>query len=210
MSSDKTNGRNRREKANLDIAPAECDGLTGYDYGKDVPMYGDIEEIREDENGIASLVIQLETGKCEGLLVTDMTYIDALIDNAEGAEAEALLAKGVPIFASGDISKKSLTDENGIKLKTYDALTMRIQQLPTDEKATLSDGTNVYVWRGSGYDNYRLADGTVLLRVDDSSVPENSYVGGVESLDDLSEAAKAGVLEFYDEQGLLYDVQIEL
>lgn len=57
---------------------------------------------------------------------------------------------------------------------------------------------------------YRLRDGTELLREDAPSGPENHYVADLESFDDLSEAAKPVVRQYYDEQGALYDLQAEL
>lgn len=50
----------------------------------------------------------------------------------------------------------------------------------------------------------------LLLAVTDSSGPDNCYVGGIESFDDLSETAKEKVLAYYEAQGTLYDEEAEL
>lgn len=82
---------------------------------------------------------------------------------------------------------------------------------------TLSDGETVDLWRKEtvfksgtpmdcGADFYRLSgDGTLLLWVDDPVGPENVYVAGVDSLDDLPDVAQEKVCSFYDNQGQLYD-----
>ncbi|WP_018305859.1 hypothetical protein [Desulfitobacterium hafniense] len=77
---------------------------------------------------------------------------------------------------------------------------------------TFSDGESVNLWRRGpfGHAAYKLSNETTLLLVQDPAGPANVYVGGVESLDDLSESAQRAVCAFYEEQGLLYNVQSEL
>lgn len=78
--------------------------------------------------------------------------------------------------------------------------------------ASFADGENVDLWRSDygGRDVYKLSDGTTLLTVQNSSGPANVSVDGVENFADLSETAKKAVLTYYEEQGLLYDIQTEL
>ena len=77
---------------------------------------------------------------------------------------------------------------------------------------TLADGTRVDLWQDEwGATNYyRLADGTELLRERSSTSPENVYVGGQESFDDLTPAAQEKVRVYYEEKGILYDIGEEL
>ncbi|MEW9125157.1 MAG: hypothetical protein AB2421_20775 [Thermotaleaceae bacterium] len=81
-----------------------------------------------------------------------------------------------------------------------------------EKVASFSDAENVDLWRSDygGRDVYKLSDGTTLLIVQDASGPSNVYVGGVEDFYDMSEAAQKAVLTYYEEQGLLYDIQTEL
>jgi hypothetical protein len=81
------------------------------------------------------------------------------------------------------------------------------------EKAfSFSDEEYVDLWRPDfGIQNvYKLANGTILLRVQDSIGPADVYVGGVECFDDLGETAQNAILAYYEEQGLHYDIQMEL
>ena len=81
-----------------------------------------------------------------------------------------------------------------------------------EKAATFADGGYVDLWRSDfgGRDVYKLADGKTLLTVQDPTGPDDVYVGGVESLDDLNETAQKAVLSYYERQGLLYDVHTEL
>lgn len=80
-----------------------------------------------------------------------------------------------------------------------------------EERAyTLSGGASVDRWRGNwGDDHYRLPDGTELLWVRAPMGPEN-VANGQKNVQDLNEAARAAVLAWFEERGLLYDVEEEL
>lgn len=80
-----------------------------------------------------------------------------------------------------------------------------------EERAyTFSDGVSVDrwqdVWDG---DRYLLPDGTDLLWVQAPMGPEN-VVNGHENVDSLSDAARAAVLAWFEDRGLLYDTEQEL
>lgn len=76
---------------------------------------------------------------------------------------------------------------------------------------TLSDGVPVDRWRlwHWGDDYYRLPDGTDLLWVREPMGPEN-VVNGQENVQDLNETARDAVLAWFEDRGLLYDVEREL
>lgn len=82
-----------------------------------------------------------------------------------------------------------------------------------EEKAvTFEDGEYVDLWRNDlgRHDFYKLSDGETLLTVQEPTGPDNVYVGGVENLNDLNETAQEAIIAYYEKQGLLYDVHIEL
>lgn len=75
---------------------------------------------------------------------------------------------------------------------------------------TLSCGASVDRWRGDwGDDHYRLPDGTELLWVRAPMGPEN-VANGQENVQDLNETARSAVLAWFEDRGLLYDVEEEL
>ena len=77
---------------------------------------------------------------------------------------------------------------------------------------TLSDGASVDLWTSDipFYDVYKLADETILLRVEKQVELADSLVIGVESYNDLSELAQGAVDDYYDNLGLLYNLNKEL
>ncbi len=124
----------------------------------------------------------------------------------------------------GDINVAyEVTKYGGFSIKNSDALLNEILSImphQTDEERglkeknvmTFSDGERVSMWkRDYSRDNvYKLSDETTLLTIQDTSGPGNAYVVGKESYDDLSETAQKAVSAYYEEQGLLYDIQAEL
>lgn len=84
-------------------------------------------------------------------------------------------------------------------------------KLKEEDALILSDGTAVDRWQKgySGYDFYKLKDGTELLREEHPSGPENVYVGGRESFTSLPEHTAKAISAYYDDMGLLYDLETE-
>jgi len=57
---------------------------------------------------------------------------------------------------------------------------------------------------------YKLNDGTTLVRVQNIPRAKDIVVGGLENITDLSKAVKSNILAFYQDQGLFYDLNNEL
>ena len=99
---------------------------------------------------------------------------------------------------------------------THSAETREIEEsdwtLRQEEAVTLADGTAVDLWEANGRLSYRLADGTELIGVHRDSGPSNVYVSGREDLrwDKLPEEARKNILAYYERQGKVYDVALEL
>lgn len=80
------------------------------------------------------------------------------------------------------------------------------------EKAiTFYDNVSADLWRTEfNEDIYKLADGTVLLTIQDPEGPENVIRAGVDGFRELNNSAQDAVRKYYEEQGLLYDTPLEL
>lgn len=81
-------------------------------------------------------------------------------------------------------------------------------ELVQEDVVTFFDGNSVSLWQNEPFgfgDCYRLADGTDLLLVESPIWPENCGVGEM-SLNLLNEAAQMAISAYYQEQGILYDV----
>ena len=151
-------------------------------------------ELGEDGR-LASFSIRTRSGKVRDFSMTEASQVIAFLEDisGDGFQREPQLNASVTV----DLEKGAVR-------------ALWVRGLVERNAGTLSDGTPLDIMRESRRHTYRLADGTELLAVMDSSGPDNCYVGGIESFDDLSETAKEKVLAYYEAQGILYDEEAEL
>lgn len=164
-----------------------------------------------DGVGVTALVVRDDEGKEHGILLTPETWVSAEQEELDEEAFRAGELRNVLVTAFCDGKRQTLTTEDGGDVEAYPARRVDITGYLTEETATLSDGTTLAIWRESRRRSmYLLPDGTELLRRNEPFGPDNVYVGGIESFDDLAETAKPKVLQFYEDQGLLYDLQEQL
>lgn len=179
--------------------------------GGERTLSGEIVEFDSSgEAGLASFVLETERGERIGVLVSEETLLWSWVDGVEGAEFRANPQHHSTVSVTCRGPRQSMTDSAGGRLTAYVAETVTVQELLTPSAASLSDGTALDRIDGRRFVIYRLPDGTELLCLERPSGPEGVYVGGLESFDDLSEAAQERVRAYYREQGQLYDLQAEL
>ena len=169
-----------------------------------------IEASIDDTIGVVSFVVQTDADKDIEILMTDETRIFSFVDGITADEFKAGSFNKVIVSVEYENSRHSLTTKNNQEITAYNAKQIQITDFLSGETAVLSDGTNIDIWSSSYGSAYTLQNGTELLRISNLSGPNNVYVDGIESFDDLGEKAQSNVLKFYDNQGLLYDVQAEL
>ncbi len=159
----------------------------------------------------SALILQTNEGNQVAVLLEENTRIFGM-DHIDGDNYKVAPHTGVRVsfFYEGRVG--SITTADGKQVKAYHAAPfIRIDAYLIPEIAVLSDGTVLDVWKTSSFGTtYQTKDGIELLREDAPNGPENHYVENIESFDDLSEAAKPHVAEFYEKQGKLYDLQAEL
>ena len=115
---------------------------------------------------------------------------------------------GILVSASCKRNRSSMMTQTGTTVTAFPATRVSVNGMITRNALSLSDDTPIDVVKQHMFGTkYQLSDGTELLWEHTSSGPDNVYVGGIESFDDLSEAAKDRVLSFYTDRGLLYSVQ---
>ena len=180
--------------------------------GKENQVSGEVLEARCDENGtLVSLLIQSYGGERIGVLLTDATKIFPLVSGYTYDEFQTVHLIDTLISASCGRSRPTVMTENNEKIVFYKANEIFINGVINRKAEVLSDGTTVDVIEEMHMNTvYRLTDGTELLRVTDPIGPDNTYVAGIGSYDDLSDIAREKVAAYYEEQGLLYDVHEEL
>ena len=157
------------------------------------------------------LILETNEGERVAVLLEENTLILG-IDGIDGDDYQASPHTGVQVSFSYEGRAGFITAADGTQVKAYRANSfIRIDAYLIPEAAVLSDGTVLDAWKSNLFGTtYQTKDGIELLREYAPSGPENHIVLGMESFDDLSEAAKSNVSEFYEKQGKLYDLQAEL
>ncbi|NLA86707.1 MAG: hypothetical protein GX847_05375 [Clostridiales bacterium] len=187
-----------------------------YEIYRVVYIGGDVTE-RVDCNALASIISKYERSRVPHDFVP--YQISQVVVEIFGINEHKPLH-----ILLGDINVAyEVTKYGGFPIKNSDALLneiLSIMPYQTDEDRvlkekgvmTFSDGESVSMWRTDySRDNvYKLSDETTLLTIQDTAGPDNTYVVGKESYDDLSETAQKAVSAYYEKQGLLYDIQAEL
>lgn len=171
--------------------------LTGC--GKQDRIEGTVLSVTPDGEN-TKILLQTDNGKTCTILHHADTLLWSWVD---GIDAEKLLA--------GEFPEAEITvfypEKSG---NAWLAGQIVIDSVVLPEAYTLSDGTKLNIRKWSGYDSYLLPDGTVLLDVQNPIGPENMSVGGLPSLDDLSPEAQEKIIGYYNELGLLYDLDAEI
>lgn len=158
-----------------------------------------------------ALVLETNEGDQLAVLLEENTHIFG-IDDIDGDNYKASPHTGVQVSFFHEGRAGSITTADGTQVKAYRADSIiRIDAYLIPDAAVLSDGTVLDAWKSDLLGTtYQTKDGVELLRENAPNGPENQIVLGMESFDDLSEAAKLNVSKFYKNQGKLYDLQAEL
>lgn len=179
---------------------------------------GLVTELQTGANGdLTAIVIQTDEGREVGVLLTAETHAYPPRSGSWTSEElrtafQAALRPDMMISADCARGKEVLTTDSGSQITAYEARYIDVTGWLNRSAAAMRDGTRIDVLEddAGSWRTYRLADGTELLRVKAPHGPQYSYVGGVESFDELSETAQEQVGTFYEQRGLLYDEQEEL
>ena len=159
----------------------------------------------------SALILEMRDGERVAVLLEEDTHIFGM-DDIDGDNYKAAPHTGVRVSFFHGGRADSITAADGTQVKAYHAdpfISIDAYLIPG--AAVLSDGTVLDAWKTGRFSTvYQTGDGVKLLREDAPNGPENHYVGDMASFDDLSEAAKPHVTEFYAGQGKLYDLQAEL
>lgn len=185
--------------------------------GKPRQITGLVTELRFEDGRLSAIFLQTQSGEPAAVLLTDETRAFPPEDGAWTADElrrafEAAVSPDVQVTAACAGRGQTLTAGDGAQVAARPAQSIKITGRLDRGAAALADGTvlDVFVDTAFSSRSYRLPDGTELLCAKDPSGPANTYVGGVESLDALDEAARQQVLSFYEARGLLYNEQAEL
>lgn len=168
-----------------------------------------IEVIPETESEPVQFIILTDEEEKALIKMDEDSFVMSWVEDVDTEAFKKGMLSDVRVVASYK-DKGKATGTDGSKMDSYLADDIRIHAVLEEDAYVLEDGTKLDIWKESDSINYQLKDGTKLLVEQTPYGPHNSYVGGVYSLDTMSEAAQEKVLTYYEEQGLLYDAGAEL
>lgn len=159
-------------------------------------IYGEVTEVNLDaQTGVFSFVLT-QDDSAQITVVTDQnTHIFSWLDEVSESDFMAGTMDGIFVSVTGRTSRSNLN-----------ATEVQISQLRIPTVHILEDGTRIDRLIGSDHSFYCLEDGTELLMVRDTVGPDYVHSGLVESLDALPQEAQRKIIQYFDEQGILYDV----
>ena len=186
----------------LALLLAACDG--------DLVITGELLYAHTDES-TENVLYTIYTAEGKSFLVT-LAEHGSLHEWPEAVEENALYSgelSGTFVTAYCDRVQTPVSLPDGESARAYSASVIMVDALQFDNAAFLADGTPLRItqYRFDARTRYSLTDGTELLIEGQPTRPENVYVGGVESFDDLTPAAQEKVRAYYENQGLLYDIE---
>lgn len=176
--------------------------------GREREINGEIVEVLQDSGGTV-LVLETDRGRRTGVLLEENTTIGSWVSGVDTAAfgASPQLRSGVSAVCRG--LGRSVETGNGESVTVRTASHLAVHSIRTPGALTLADGTALDRVDQSSRVCYELPEGPLLLWEDRAFGPDNVH-NGRESFDDLSPRAQERVLAYYEQQGLLYDLQGEL
>lgn len=153
-----------------------------------------------DAGEYTEIILQTNKGKSVSILYGEETVLWSWVDDVD---AQMLL--------TGELPEAEITvyrpEKSG---NSWLAGQIAVDSVLFREAYTLSDGTRLNVRKNSAHTIYETADGTALLTEQNPVGPANVYVGGLPALDELPAQAQEKIIHYYENLGLLYDLDTEI
>nr|WP_294582331.1 hypothetical protein [uncultured Anaerotignum sp.] len=173
-------------------------------------IYGKVIARETDETGrLVSVVADTDSQGIIRLLLTERTRFETPVDfSAEDFLTDDTLSPSFVAFYNKRTGKN--TSYGSETIRCYQANSMNLNLLenrsPTGTM-TLADGTPVQVFTDETYTFYCLEDKETFLQETHGGTPGAVTVTGLEEFDDLTPEAKASIVSYFEQQGILYDIQ---
>ena len=169
-----------------------------------------IETSPGGEDAQAIYFVRTEKGETKCIALNERTFIDPDVNGLEEADVRTCRIGEIMVCADCNESRDEATLDDGTLVKVYPADSFFVTSRRTEETTVMEDGTEVEIWESKASREYRLKDGTMVLRAANRSGPENATGPSGASLDDLNEPARRKIIQYYSERGLLYDTDTQL
>lgn len=169
------------------------------------------EQNIRDDIGIISFVIEDDTGKQTGVLMTDETSVISLADGVDEEDfLNGKLAGAEVTVIPQKSGRRSIAVESGEEIPAYNADIITVEWAKAAENEVLSDGTQVELWKGLSSSVYRLPDGTDLLTLQNNTDWEDMVSADDGNFIFLDDEVRKKIRGYYDGKGIPYNVTCEL
>lgn len=157
---------------------------------------GEVTGVKTDaQTGVFSFVLTQDDGEPVTVVTDQDTHIFSWLDEVSESDFRAGAMEGIFVSVAGRVSNSNMK-----------AMEVQIDGLRMRDVYTLEDGVQIDLMIGPSHSIFCLEDGTELLMVQNTIGPDNVYSGTGESLDALSQEAQQKIKEYFDAQGILYDI----
>lgn len=177
--------------------------------GSERSIQGTVLEVIAGEKNQVQFLMEIENNSNAMVCFDDETLVHSWINGVDVEkfkQGEILPAKIMIHYE--DIEK--INFEKNEEMNVYIAKEIGILGIPTEDVYVLKDGTQLEIWQETNGMEYRLDDGTVLVGETSPNGPENTSVPGENGLEQLPEVVQQKINTYYEEQGILYDINTEL
>lgn len=159
----------------------------------------------EDNGGNPLFLIRTDRDR-EYCILTDNTTL--LHSWLEGTDAEALTGGELeqPVVQVYITTRPRSMRVDGTRYKAYLADQIILLSVVEPDGYSLPGGTKLDIRRYDDRITYQAKDGTAILSEELPLGPDRVHVGGQVSLEALEPAAQQRILDWYERQGLLYDL----
>ena len=159
-------------------------------------IYGEVTDVKTDaQTGVFSFILTQDGGEPITVVTGEDTHILSRIEGVSESDLRDGAMEGIMVSVTGTTYRSSMN-----------ATEVQIDHLLIRDACTVADGTQIDILIGSINTFYCLEDGTELLMVRNTIGPDNVYSGTVESLNALSQEAQQKIKDYFNAQGILYDL----
>ena len=169
-------------------------------------IYGRVMETTVLGNQLSTLIVHTDQGKDIGFKMTEDTLVFSLIEDAQEEAFKSGQFHDVEVAITYKGLPSTWSTKHNPKMKLFHATDIEIMEVLTEE-ILLKDTPKIEVWQGVFNREYRLEDGTELLDVRGSSGPDHVKVSGNDNLENVTKEVKQKIVHYYNEQGLLYNIE---
>ena len=157
-------------------------------------IYGEVQSVTQTEDYIALTIL----GKEDIVLADDKTMVYSFSGIEDGLLSGELIR---PYITAYDLKR---TRDGSYSKRIY------VESVILPEPYVLKDGAELTIRKDYTHTTYFAPDGTDILWEQEPVGPHNVSVGGLPTFDMLNSQAQEQILSYYENMGILYDLDAEL